>query len=158
MRIDVTTLLILPLAIAAAATDDTDHSLGTWKLNAGKSQYSPGPLPYKSLMMTRTATAGGVRTTITAQRLDGTPMNISYTARYGGLPYSIPGTGHPNDTISTRQIDASTFTTERWKPGGKYHVAAQFVVSTDRKAMIQTLSGTDADGKATKARIVYDRQ
>ena len=85
-------------------------------------------------------------------------MNISYMAKYDGAPYSIPGTGYPNDTTSWRQIDANTFTSERQKPGGKYHVVGRFVISEDRKTMTNTLSGTDADGKPTKATIVYERQ
>jgi hypothetical protein len=136
----------------------TDNSLGTWKLNAGKSDYSPGPLPYKSLTMVRTAADGGVNTTITAERLDGTRMKISYSAKYDGAPYSIAGTGYPSDTISAKQLDANTFTSERQKSGGKYHVIGRFVVSKDRKTMTNTLSGTNADGKPTKATIVYERQ
>jgi hypothetical protein len=147
------------MAVFASATAlPTDNSLGTWKLNVGKSDYSPGPLPYKSLTMVRTAAEGGINTTITAQRLDGSWMKISYKAKYDGAPYSIAGTGHPSDTISAKQLDANTFTSERQKPGGKYHVIGRFVVSKDRKTMTNTLSGTNADGKPTKATIVYERQ
>ena len=85
-------------------------------------------------------------------------MNISYTAKYDGAAYSIAGTGYPSDTISAKQLDANTFTSERRRPGGKYHVIGGFVVSKDRKTMTNTLSGTNADGKPTKATIVYERQ
>jgi hypothetical protein len=151
-----TAALIAVFASAAALPDD--NSLGTWKLNVGKSAYSPGPLPYKRLTIVRTASDGGVNTTITAERLDGTRMKISYTSKYDGAPSSIAGTGYPNDTISAKQLDANTFTSERQKPGGKYHVIGRFVVSKDRRTMINTLSGTNADGKPTMATIVYERQ
>ncbi len=153
MRVFTTSLIVL---LASAALPD--NSLGVWKLNVGKSHYSPGPLPYKSLTMVRTAVEGGVTTTITAERLDGSQMRISYTAKYDGALYSIPGTGYPSDTISAKQLDANTFSTERQKPGGKYHVIGQFIVSKDRKSMTNTLSGTDADGRPTKATIVYERR
>ncbi|MBS1854340.1 MAG: hypothetical protein JST11_03160 [Acidobacteria bacterium] len=143
---------------SAAALLAADNSLGTWKLNVGKSDYSPAPLPYRSLTMVRTAVDSGVKTTVTSERLDGTRMDVGYTAKYDGAPYPIPGTGYPNDTISWRQIDANTFTSDRQKPGGKYHVIGRFVVSKDRKTMTNTLSGTDPDGKPTKATIVYERQ
>jgi hypothetical protein len=143
---------------SAAALLAADNSLGTWRLNVGKSDYRPAPLPYKNLTMVRTTVDSGVKTTVTAERLDGTRMNISYTAKYDGVPYSIPGTGYPDDTISWRQIDANTFASERQKPGGKYHVMGRFVVSKDRKTMTNMISGTDVDGKPTKAMIVYERQ
>jgi hypothetical protein len=108
--------------------------------------------------MVRTAADGGVSTTITAERRDGTRMQISFTAKYDGAPSSIAGTGYPNDTISAKQLDANTFTSERQKPGGKYHIVGRFVVSKDRKTMTNTLSGTNADGKPTTATIVYERQ
>ena len=150
-----TTALIAVFASTAALP--TDNSLGTWKLNVGKSHYSPGPLPYQSLTMVRTAADGGVSTTITAEKLDGTRMKISYTAKYDGVPSSIAGTGYPSDTISAKQLDANTSTSERQKPGGKYHVIGRSVVSKDRKTMTNTLSGTNADGKPVKATIVYER-
>ena len=158
MRVYTATLLVTLLANAVMALGGEDNSLGTWKLNCGKSQYTPTPLPYTSLTMTRTEADGGVKTTIAAQRLDGTRMNISYTAKYDGTPYPIPGTGYPNDTISWKQIDANTFTSERRKPGGKYHISGRFVVSNDRKTMTNTFSGIDPDGNPAKATIVYDRQ
>jgi hypothetical protein len=145
-------------AFASTAALPADNSLGIWKLNVSKSDYRPGPLPYKSLTMVRAEADGGVITTITAERLDGTRMNISYMAKYDGTPYSIAGTGYPSDTISAKQLDANTFTSERQKPGGRYHVTGRFVVSEDRKTMTNTLFGTNADGTRTKATIVYERQ
>jgi hypothetical protein len=138
-------------AFASEAALPADNSLGTWKLNVSKSDYRPQPFPYKSLTMVRTEGNGGVNTKI---RLDGTRMNISYTAKYDGAAYSIAGTGYPSDTISAKQLDANTFTSERQKPGGKYHVIGRFVVSEDRKTMTNTLFGMNADGKRTKATIV----
>jgi hypothetical protein len=43
--------------------------------------------------MVRAAADGGIKTTITARRLDGTRMKISYTAKYDGAASSIAGTG-----------------------------------------------------------------
>jgi hypothetical protein len=156
MRVRMTTLIAIFASTAVLA--GADNSLGTWKLNVGKSQYIPPPLPYKSLTMVRTAVDSGVKTTVTAQRLNGTRMSLSYSAKYDGASCPIYGTGNPNDTISWRQMGANTFISERHKPGGKYHVIGRFVISEDRKTMTATISGTDADGKPAKATIVYERQ
>jgi hypothetical protein len=52
MRVFTTALIAV---FASGAALPTDNSLGTWKLNVGKSDYSPGPLPYKSVTMVRMA-------------------------------------------------------------------------------------------------------
>jgi hypothetical protein len=151
-------VLLVGLPAAAAAASGADNSLGTWKLNVGKSKFTPEPLPYKSLTMVREASGGGVKTTVSAERIDHTRMNISYTVKYDGTAVVVEGTGSPSDTISNVQLDANTFTSERKKPGGKYHTKGRFVVSNGGKTMTNTLSGTDADGKPMAATIVYDRQ
>ena len=50
---------------STAAAFGADNSLGTWKLNAEKSKYSPGPLPVKSITSVREAAGDGVKVTNT---------------------------------------------------------------------------------------------
>ena len=106
--------------------------------------------------MVREASDGGVKSTATGQRKDGTAINSSYTAKYDGKEY--PVTGAPWDTISIKQIDANTFTAETKKTGGKYHTTGRTVISKDGKAMTVTNKGTDAEGKPVKNKIVYEKQ
>jgi hypothetical protein len=54
---------LIALAITAFAAFGADNSIGTWKLNLGKSKYTPAPMPLKSLTVTREASDGGVRAT-----------------------------------------------------------------------------------------------
>ena len=151
-------ILLVGILAAAVAAPAADNSLGTWKLNLGKSRFTPAPFPYKTLTMVREASDGGVKTTVTAERIDRTRMNITYTVKYDGAAVVVQGTGYPSDTISMMQLDANTFTSERRKPGGKYHTTGRFVISNGGKTMTNTLTGTDADGKPMAATIIYDRQ
>lgn len=57
--------LFVGITITAIGLFGADNSVGTWKLNIEKSKYTPAPLPYKSLTMTREAVDGGVKATRT---------------------------------------------------------------------------------------------
>jgi hypothetical protein len=111
--------LVVGATITAIGLYGADSSVGTWKLNIEKSKYTPGPLPYKSLTMTREAVDGGVKGTRTGVLADGSPLNSTYTANFDGKEY--PATGGPWDIVSIKQVDANTFTAETRKDGGKYN-------------------------------------
>ena len=150
-------MLIAGLAISAIGLFGADNSLGTWKRNVAKSKYTPTPAnPITSLTMVREASEGGVKSTATGQRKDGAAVNSTYTAKYDGKEY--PVTDAPWDTISIKQIDANTLTTETKKTGGKYHATGRITISKDGKTMTFTNKGTDADGKPAKNKIVYEKQ
>lgn len=149
--------LIIGVAIAAIGMFGADNSIGTWKRNVAKTKYTPPETnPITSLTMVREASDGGLKSTSTGQRKDGTAINSSYTAKYDGKEY--PVTGAPWDTTSIKQIDANTLTAENKKTGGKYHTTGQIVISKDGKTMTFTTKGTDADGKPAKTKIVYEKQ
>ncbi len=152
MRIPTRVCLIL---VAAVAVFGADNSLGTWKRNIDKSK-SSNPPTVKSLTTVREASEGGVKVTTTGENMDGTPINSSYTAKYNGK--DNPVTGAPWDTISIKQIDANTFTSEVKKTGGKYHTKGKTVISQDGKTMTLTSKGTNAEGKPTTATIVSEKQ
>ena len=108
--------------------------------------------------MVREAAEGGVKVTSKGQRADGTPVETTYTIKYDGRPVSATGTGSQFDTISMKQLDANTFTSETGKKGGKYHTTGKTVISKDGKTMTNTSKGTDAEGKPISFTIVYERQ
>ena len=149
--------LVVGVAITAVVTLGADNSLGTWKRNVAKSTSSAQVQnPITSMTMVREASDGGVKSTSTGKRKDGTAVDSSYTAKYDGKEY--PVTGAPWDTISIKQIDANTFTTELKKTGGKYHATGRTVISKDGKTLTITNKGTDADGKPVTNKIVYEKQ
>ena len=152
--------VLLTVFVGLAITSigfSADNSIGTWKRNVAKSKSTPPPPnPIKSLTIVYEAIPGGVKTTVTGERQDGTPINGGSTVKYDGKEY--PVTGAPWDTTSMKQIDANTFTFESKKTGEKYHVTGRTVISKDGKTMTTTVKGTDAEGKPLSAKAIYDKQ
>jgi hypothetical protein len=149
------TKLILGMAITAIGAFAADNSLGTWKLNMEKSKFSPAA-PVKSLTSTREASEGGVKVTGTGEQADGTAINASYTAKYDGKEYTV--TGSPYDTIAIKQVNANTLTFTQKKKGEKYNVTGRMVIAKNGKTATSTLKGTNAQGQAYTATMLYDKQ
>jgi hypothetical protein len=149
--------LVMGVAITAIGVFGADNSLGTWKRNVTKSKTSTAiKNPIKSLTLVNQASGGGIKATVTGERQDGTPITSSYFVKYDGKEYPVPGA--PWDTISIKQIDADTFTSEAKKTGGKYHAKSQTVISKDGKTMTLTTQGTNTEGKPFTSTLVYDKQ
>jgi hypothetical protein len=148
--------LFVGLAITSITMFGADNSIGTWKRNVEKSKSTPVANPITSLTIVRQAIEGGVKVTATGQRKDGTAIHASYTVKYDGLEY--PVTGASWDTTSMKQVNASTFTTENKKSGGKYHTTGRTVISENGKTMTVTAKGTDEEGKPYNATTIYEKQ
>jgi len=146
----------LIVLLGAVAGFGGDNSLGTWKLNVAKTEYTPPPLPVKSLTTIREASDGGVKVTSTGERADGTAIKSSYTAKYDGK--DNPVTGAPWDTIAVKKTDDNTFTFTTRQASGKYEATGQVVISKDGKTMTVTSKGTDAEGKAFTSKFVWEKQ
>src|SRR5260370_17747833 len=147
--------LAIGVALTVLAMSGADNTLGTWKRDVDKTK-STGGRPIKNLTTVREAADGGVKATSTGEYMDGTPIKSNYTAKYDGKEY--PVTGAPWDTISIKQIDASTLTTELKKAGGKFHTKGRTVVSKDGKTMTVTSKGTNDEENPVTSTIVYDKQ
>src|SRR5450756_2153274 len=93
------TKALIALAITTLGALGADNSIGTWKLNAEKSKYTPAPMPVKSLMITREASDGGAKVTTTGEQADGTAINATYTIKYDGKGVQVTGNS-PYDTIA----------------------------------------------------------
>ena len=149
--------LVIGVAITTIGMYGADNSIGTWKRNVAKSQSTPPPKnPIKSITVVNEASDGGVKSTVTGERQDGTPINGGSSVKYDGKEY--PVTGAPWDTTSMKQIDANTFTFESKKTGGKYHATGRTVISKDGKTMTTTIKGTNDEGKPTSGKAIYEKQ
>jgi hypothetical protein len=147
--------LFVAVVVTIVSAFAADNSVGTWKLNMEKSQFTPSP-PVKSLIVTREASDNGIKVTTTGERADGTPVNGSYTAKYDGKEY--PVTGAPYDTIAIKQTDANAFTATQKHSGTKYKTTVRSVISKDGKTMTNSVSGTNADGIPIRYTMVYEKQ
>ena len=147
------------LALAALAVSSTllaaNTSVGTWKYNAAKSKFDPGP-PYKSRTVKVEAHGEGIEVTVDGVSGDGSKHGYTYTANYDGKDNPI--TGNPMaDTIAYKRIDDNTVEATT-KKGGKVVATVRIVVAKDGKSMTVTVKGKNAKGEAFSSVVVYDRQ
>jgi len=149
--------LCLILAVAATVAFGADNTLGTWKLNVEKSQYTPAPMPVKSLTVTRERSDGGVKQTTTGEQANGTAINASYTAKYDAQDVQVTGNA-PYNTIAITQVNANTQTDARKNTGGSYRGTSRIVISNRGKTMTTTTKGINADGKEFSSTFVFDKQ
>ena len=129
---------------------------GTWKLNAAKSTYSPGPAP-KSMTIVYAPAAGDALTiSVEVVPATGAPQKWEMTAAYDGKDH--PVTGNPDaDSISMKRINDTTGEST-FKKGGKVMAVNTRVLSADGKTLTITTKGTTSDGKPRHDVAVYDKQ
>jgi hypothetical protein len=154
----VVSLLGAMVALSAQA-GQTNPSIGTWKLNLGKSKYSPKSLAPKSQIAKIEASGNGTRNTTTGTASNGSSVNYGYTVNYDGKDYPITGFGSPNGatTIAITRVDANTFESTL-KKDGKVVLSNRTVYSADGKLRTITGKGTAESGQATDNVTVYQRQ
>jgi hypothetical protein len=119
--------------------------LGTWKLDAAKSKFSPGPAP-KAMTITYSAGEGDtVKIVADMTPPEGAPQHWEMTAAYDGKDY--PVTGNPNaDMISMKRVD-DRHTESTFKKGGKVTAVNTRTLSADGKTLTIVSKGTTIDGK-----------
>jgi len=148
------TMLItaLTLTVTTAAADQLS---GTWKMNPGKSKYSPGPAP-KDLTVVVESDENNYKLDATGTDGDGNPMHVQYSGKFDGKDY--PGTGIANaDAVSLKRIDADTIETLQ-KKDGKVVMTITTKVSKDGKTRTSTWHGKNAEGKDVHNVVVFDKR
>jgi hypothetical protein len=129
---------------------------GTWKLNAAKSSYSPGPAPKSVNLKIET---DGKSYKVHSETVDaaGKATTIEFNAMLDGKDY--PGTNLPSgaDLVSVERVYANTVRA-KLKKDGKVVMTVTSVVSADGKTRTSTFVGWDAAGKDVKNVVVYDKQ
>jgi hypothetical protein len=145
-------LTALTLLVATAAADQLS---GTWKMNAEKSAYSPGPPP-KDLTVVVESDQNNYKLDATGTDGDGKPIHVQYSAKFDGKDY--PATGVANaDTVSVKRINANTIETMQ-KKDGKVVMTINTKVSNDGKTRTSTWRGKNAEGKDVHNVVVFDKQ
>jgi hypothetical protein len=145
-------LAALALSVTPAAADQ--HS-GTWKMNAAKSKYSPGPAA-KSVNLKIESDEKGVKIDAEGTDGDGSPTHVEYDAKFDGKDYPVTGLPY-GDTVSVKRIDANTIQATI-KKGGQAVMTITSKVSADGKTRTSTFKGKDAQGRAVNNSVVYDKQ
>ena len=148
-------LALAPVFFVGSLFAQSDPAAGTWKLNAAKSRYSPGPAPKSNVITIVTA---GDTLKISSRGIDGDgkPTSTNYTATFDGKDNRI--TGAPAyDTVSHKRIDANTTEQTRKKEGKTVQTATR-KISADGKTMTVTSRGKTESGKALNNVAVYEKQ
>jgi hypothetical protein len=148
------TMLIAALALFVA-TAAADQSSGTWKFNADKSKYSPGPAP-KSLTVVVESDENNYKLEATGTDGQGKPTHVQYSAKFDGKDYPVTGMANA-DTVSVKRIDANTVEVAQ-KKDGKVVMTVTSKVSGDGKTRTSTWRGKNAEGKEVHNVVVLDKQ
>ena len=148
-------LLAVLLVTERVVLAQADHSIGTWKFNAAKSKYDPGPAP-KTNEVTIVAAGKGVTVTTKGTDSAGKPTATSYTANYDGKDVPVKG-GVGYDMVALKLVDANTVESVR-KQAGKVVQTLMSVVSADGKTRTTTTTGTDAMGHKINNVVMFDKQ
>jgi hypothetical protein len=143
---------VLTLFVATAAADQAS---GTWKMNTGKSKYSPGPAP-KSLTVVVESDDTNYKIDATGTDADGKPIHVQYSAKFDGKAYSVTGVANA-DSVSVKRIDADTVETVQ-KKDGKVMMTITSKVPKDGKTPTSTWHGKNTEGKDVHNVVMFDKQ
>jgi hypothetical protein len=153
----VSTLLFLILSsiVAFAQTAAKPAFVGTWKLNAAKSKYSPGPTP-KSQTAVIDAVDGGMKVVSDRVEADGKTVHFEWTAKFDGKDYAVKG-DPARDTVSVKKIDEYNLEITS-KKAGKVTTMIKAVYAKDGKTRVETVTGTNAQGQPVNNVTAWDKQ
>ena len=151
-----TVLAISWFALAVLTTAQSkDPFVGTWRLNAAKSKYTPGPVP-KSVTSTYESAGKGYKISVRNEPATGPVQEYSYTTNLDGADSPVTGNNPNADTIAIKRIDANTLETVN-KKGGKVTTTQRNVVAADGKTRTVTTTGTDGQGQRVNNVGVFEK-
>lgn len=142
----------LVMSVAAKASDP---QTGTWKFNATKSTYSPGPAA-KSVTLTIWAEEKSVKVHSEGIDGEGKATKVDFTANFDGKDYPATGIA-AGDMVSVERVDSNILRVTMKKDGAAVMTVTS-VVSVDGKTRTSTFVGKDAMGHDVKNVVVYDKE
>jgi hypothetical protein len=146
--------LLLGLAVLAAAqSQHTTAFTGTWRFNAAKSEFNPGP-PFKSF--TLTFTPGGVRH-LDLIPANGQPFKAELPWSDGKEVSVVVKEGSLGNAKVVSKIKGKTFD-DTWTDNGKVIEKVHGEVSSDGKTLTVTVDGATQQGGTFHNRVVFDKQ
>jgi len=146
--------LVMAFATGAAFAQGAEPINGTWKLNAAKSKYSPGPAP-QSQTIVISGTDADRKIAVDLTPATGTAVHWEVS---GGPGKELPvvGTNANADHYMFKRVNATTLEAQYLKEG-KPTIKQTAVVSADGKTLTVTGTGTDAQGRTINNVAVYDK-
>lgn len=157
LRLSAVLGLVLAASSAMLAQTQKDAHMGTWKLNAAKSTFNPGP-GYKSETRSYTPTADGYKFEGERVNPDGSTLKYGFTVKYDNKDYPVTGKDPAGaETIAVKLVDANHIESTS-KKGRDVLYTSKVAVSQDGKVMTITTKGKNPDGEPFDNVQVYDRQ
>ena len=153
VRVALAGLIMIAAALAAQAQAPKGLA-GTWKLNAAKSKFSPGPAP-KDMTVTYTPTDTEIKIVVEMTPAEGPAQHWEMTGNYDGKEY--PVTGNPNADMASFKLVNDRSGESTFKKNGKVTAMNRRVLSADGKTLTITSKGTTADGKARNDVQVFEK-
>lgn len=150
-----------PIAVAIAFFATTvvcaaaDTTVGTWKLNATKSRYTPAA---QARFETITIETVGDNMKVTLEGTDsaGKKVRAEWTGKYDGKDYPVTGSPDIDSLAYTKTDDLHYKSTN--KRAGKVMGTAEIVYSPDGKNRTVTSNGSNVKGEEIRATAVYDKR
>jgi hypothetical protein len=148
-------LLCVAMLLGTQAAFAGENWVGSWKLNAAKSNFTSEAVT-RAQTLKFEATPAGITLTSEGTDAQGKPMHGAYTSKFDGK--DVAWTGNPSaDMACPKRIDDNSYENV-WKSSGKSTMTARVVVSNDNKTLTITQTPTGAHGGAASSVAVYDRQ
>ncbi len=144
--------MLSTIAVATAMAQMQDPLLGTWKLNAAKSNST-----YKSGTSVFEAAGDGIKATVDLVATDGTAYHWSFSGKYDGKDNPVTGSNPFGDSVALTRIDAHTVKLTV-KQGGKETVTQTIVIAPDGKSRTTTVKGMNAQGQPIEGMSYYEKQ
>jgi hypothetical protein len=139
--------------MATAACFGASPQMGTWKLNEKKSKLPSGM--GKNNTVVYAEKKDKISVTVDGVDKDGKPMHSVWVGKFDGKAYAVKG--NPNyNAVTYKTVDDRTNDITAWKDK-KMVWTGRIEVAKDGKSRTVTINGTDANGKASKGKAVYDK-
>jgi hypothetical protein len=140
----VVSVLMVATSLVLLADGPSKAMIGTWKLDTAKSKYSPGPVP-KSQVAKLEDSDGALKVVSDRVEADGKMTHFEWTAKFDGQDYPVKGDAG-RDAVSVKKVDDYTLEISN-KKGGKVTTTIKAVYAKDGKSRVETVTGTDAQGR-----------
>ena len=130
--------------------------LGSWKFDAARSRFEPGPSPYKSMTLNFSATDRGLKNDVAGVDAEGQPIEGSYMIVTDGKQYPVTGMS-AFDSSSYTPVSDTTTVYLREKLGTTVVVGSR-VLSKDGRTLTFRQKHVDRDGRdRSNALLVFER-
>jgi hypothetical protein len=152
----VSSLLICVATLMGSQTAfASENWVGTWKLNAAKSNFSSDAVA-RAQTLKFEPTPAGIKLTAEGTGPQGKAVQVEFTSNFDGKDVAWTGNASA-DMASPKRIDDNNYENV-WKMDGKKTMTANVVVSDDSKTLTVTQTPIGEHGQAASSVAVYDRQ